>query len=82
MNLHKLDWTFSLCLFSIILLIGIMIGSIVVIGQSISAATETLFEAKLGKPLYTEHYRVTSSHSAIVDGKKRNSCILFGQWNS
>jgi hypothetical protein len=39
------------------------------IGQSAGAATETLFEAKLGKPLYTDHYKVTSSHSALVDGK-------------
>ena len=62
MNLDKLVRTFSISLFPIGLLMGILVGSTVVIGQSSGAATENLFEAKLGKPLYTEHYKVTSTH--------------------
>ena len=75
MNLDNLVCTFSIRLFPIGLLIGILIGSTVVIGQSTGAATETLFEAKLGKPLYTDHYKVTSSHSTLVDGK--NATLEF-----
>lgn len=79
MNLDKLVCTFSIRLFPIVLLISILIGSTVVIGQSTGAATETLFEAKLGKPLYTDHYKVTSSHSALVDGK--NATLVFFSGN-
>lgn len=78
MNLDKLVCTFSIRLFPIGLLIGILIGSTVVIGQSTGAATETLFEANLGKPLYTEHYKVTSSHSALVDGKNATLAFFSG----
>ena len=78
MNLDKLVCTFSIWLCPIGLLVGILIVSTVMIGQSAGTATESLFEAKLGKPLYTDHYKVTSSHSALVDGKNATLVLFSG----
>ena len=78
MNLDKLVRTFSISLFPLGLMMGILVGSTVVIGQSYGVATENLFEAKLGKPLYTEHYKVTSTHNALVDGKNATLAFFSG----
>jgi hypothetical protein len=78
MGLDKFVCASSIRLLPIVLLVGILVGSTVVIGQSTGASTENLFEAKLGKPLYMEHYKVTRTQNTLVDGKNATLAFFSG----